>query len=700
MNYYIYTYVISILISLFGGWLVWKQKRCISSFFFLLFTIFSSLWFVIYFIFFSWIFWPEILIYSTRLWFWTWIVAVYSLLGYIISFWDNESSIWNRKVLLSLFSFLIILWVYVFTNWIIYWLEYSASEKVYREINGTFFFLHITAHLSFLVLFIYYSFQKIKTQDNLNKIRLKNILLSAFFLVSSLIILQLILPYFWIWILEKEIIFLFTLFVISVPIIVRRYYFTHIWYWIWKLLTLATSLILAIALSSMVKYFFLHVNSSGISYWIDKNDYSILDTIFTILIYFPIYNAFNKLFLWNNSLAEVSLKIESLKKLISRITDQASLDKFIWKEIYKICSSNLATIILYNQTNESYEEIKKFFSKKMSHKVFINDIVFIEQNKKFYNKEKIQNEIPKEAFLIFPLYNWKWINIGIFIVWKKRFWDFYTLAEIDILKEFSFFLEIHLKYMRTYSAMQDLSMNLDKKVDEKTIEYNDLINRQKEFIWVISHEIRSPIWAAIFQSDSIIDDLNSNTIEPDKLKEELSILNKQLVRTWWLLSKLFSVQYYDTHTVNLFREKIEFSRFLESEIELFSHMHTGINFTSKIDKNIGFIEIDKIQFQQVINNLLDNAVKFLSEENPTISLSSSKTWYLLEVIIEDNGTWFQWVQIQDIFDKYTTWSRWTIWLWMGLYLCKKIISMHNGTIEASLSERLKGAKFTITIPLR
>jgi signal transduction histidine kinase len=52
-------------------------------------------------------------------------------------------------------------------------------------------------------------------------------------------------------------------------------------------------------------------------------------------------------------------------------------------------------------------------------------------------------------------------------------------------------------------------VNLDKKVDEKTIEYNNLINKQKEFISMISHEIRSPISSAIFQSDSMIDDLKS-----------------------------------------------------------------------------------------------------------------------------------------------------------------------------------------------
>jgi signal transduction histidine kinase len=57
--------------------------------------------------------------------------------------------------------------------------------------------------------------------------------------------------------------------------------------------------------------------------------------------------------------------------------------------------------------------------------------------------------------------------------------------------------------------MQDVNINLDKKIDEKTIEYNNLLNKQTDFISMISHEIKSPLGSCIFQIDSIIDDLKS-----------------------------------------------------------------------------------------------------------------------------------------------------------------------------------------------
>ena len=47
-----------------------------------------------------------------------------------------------------------------------------------------------------------------------------------------------------------------------------------------------------------------------------------------------------------------------------------------------------------------------------------------------------------------------------------------------------------------------------------------------------------------------------------------------------------------------------------------------MRFISRIDADIGFVAIDKVQFQQVISNLLDNAVKFAREDDPTVFLSA------------------------------------------------------------------------------
>lgn len=237
--------------------------------------------------------------------------------------------------------------------------------------------------------------------------------------------------------------------------------------------------------------------------------------------------------------------------------------------------------------DEEKTELQKYFENSLTDKIFINDVVFIEEKKNKFQKKKLLLEIPDEAFLILPLFDSdSTTNIGVFIMGAKSFGDFYTTEEINILRDFASFLELHLKYIKTYGLMRDLSANLDEKVDEKTMEYNNLINKQKEFIIIISHEIKAPISNAIFQADSIMDDLKNEPFSRKTIEQDLIILNEQLIKTGELTTKLFALQYFDTRTVTLFKERVKIEQLLQTEYEVYSRMHEEIKFINLIDKNI------------------------------------------------------------------------------------------------------------------
>lgn len=61
-----------------------------------------------------------------------------------------------------------------------------------------------------------------------------------------------------------------------------------------------------------------------------------------------------------------------------------------------------------------------------------------------------------------------------------------------------------------HHEIHNFSESFERKVDDKTIELNTALSKQKEFISVISHEIKAPIANAIFQIDSIIDDTKNS----------------------------------------------------------------------------------------------------------------------------------------------------------------------------------------------
>lgn len=577
-------------------------------------------------------------------------------------------------------------------------MTFSSKDLIYREIYGIFYPIYVILYVMFLPLALYFSKKQIQKQTDLNKIRLKKILYWSLFFVLIWVIFQVILPIFWIWIFEKELIFFFVIFVMSVVYAIQRYFFLDIWYWIWKIVIWSISMVFSLIWIKSLHLFYSNIWFHSTKYWYISEWYSSIDIIMWIIIFLISYNILAKNFLWNTLKTEFKNTIHNLEQNISTIKNFLKLRKYLKNEIQKIFKTNFCEIKLFENSGER-NELQIFFEKNPKQKYFINDFVFIEEKKKNFNKKKLLNCIDENSFLIFPIFNSEKQNIWIFSLWKKSFWDFYNIDEINTIKKFIFFLEYHIKYIKTYEQIEEFSLTLDKKVDEKTIEYNNLINKQKEFISMISHEIRSPISSAVFHADSIIDDLSEKNFSKEKIKSELEILNNILIKIWELSTKLFSVQYYDTNSITLYKEQIQINNLIQNEVDIYSHLNENISFECSLDKKINFLEIDKIQFQQVIENILTNAIKFINKENWIIIVQTKKESKNFVLTIEDNWKWFEWISIEDLFDKYTKWTGGFTWLWMWLYLCKKIVEMHNWVITAEVSEKLKWAKIKITIPL-
>ena len=699
MNYYIVAYTVSIILSIVCGGLIFQKYRNLSGLFFFLFTFFASSWFFLYFLFFSGINDVPTLLFLSRLDFWVWLGATYSLLFFVYFFDTKVSSIWSPKLIWIGLVYALILWIHAFTDRIVGGLTYVAAENVYREIQWTWYPLNGILHLGGVVLLVWVASWQIKKQTYLNKIRLTRVVYSAYTFMVSCLILQLVLPTFGIWILEKEIIFLFAAFILYAFFTIRRYYFSSLWYGVGKTVVTLVSIVLSVAIVNLIKFVYINIKTGVINnYWMLQDQYSVIDTIGWVIIFYVLYTYLQKLFLWNAKVTELRESIQKLGQSIAHATSLQELNTYLGNEIKRIFKTKCSEIRIFDTISKK-TELQKYFENDLSDKIFINDIVFIEEKKTKFNKERLLREIPEEAFLILPLFdNNQENNVGVLIIGVKSFGDFYTIDEIDALRGLIPTLELHLKYIETYRQIQDLSVNLDKKVDEKTIEYNNLINQQKEFISVISHEIKSPIATAIFQADSMLDDMDQDGLSKEDVKNELQWLSSQLIKTGELISRIFSVQYFDTHNVTLFKEKVQISHLLETEYEVYSRMHEHIRFEKRIDSKMWFVEIDRIQFQQVLSNLLNNAIKFIGQEDPVIAMEAYKKQGWLILSIEDNGKWFEWIDIGRLFEKYSTGSSESAWLGMWLYLCKKIIDMHKGEITASISENLGWAKFTIKIP--
>ena len=221
---------------------------------------------------------------------------------------------------------------------------------------------------------------------------------------------------------------------------------------------------------------------------------------------------------------------------------------------------------------------------------------------------------------------------------------------------------------------------------------------QKSFIANVSHELKTPMTSIGGFIDGILD----GTISPEEEKKYLSIVSSEVKRLSRMVVSMLNISKIEAGEIQLSETKYDVSK------QIFE---TLLSFEKTIDlKNIeivGFedmngviIEADKDLIQQVIYNLLDNAVKFTPQDG-TITLSASSNSEGTRVAIRNSGAGVSEEEISRIFERFykvdKSRSFDTKGVGLGLYIVKTIINMHEGEITAS-SKQGEYTEFAFEIP--
>lgn len=592
--------------------------------------------------------------------------------------------------------FLIFFYFILFTNYIISGVQFSEITNKYYEVYWLYYEIYFLLFYIFLISFLIIWIYKIKKQVYINKIRLKYIFIGFVFFIYWSQIFQLLLPYYWINIIEKQVILFSIPFIFWIYFSISKYNFIDFKFRYKEIISFFLSLFFTVFIFLYLKYISLYLWKDFINFWWISNHFTYIDLVLWIILYILFYNFFIYIIPWNTQYNRFIFILNKWKEMIPFITNVQDLNNFLLSESKTKFNINYINLKLINNKQS---ELYNFFTKNLQADIFINDIVFIQENKNKFNYNNILKELNNKVEIVFPLIDNKWIVIWILEIWKKQFNEQYYNEEIAIIKDFVRFLIWHMKYIDIYSKINDLNINLDKKVDEKTIEYNNLISKQKEFISMSSHEIKTPVLWASLHVENLLDDIESWNTDKDFLIQEVRVLKEQIFKISDLVVNIFSVQKHEINDVWLYIEKIKLSDIIIWEYDILHRIYPDIEFDISISNNIWFVDIDKVQFTQVISNLLYNAVKFVNKNNPKININLNIIWENIEIIIADNWKWFINWDENIIFEKYSTWNWKSVWIWMWLYLCKKIVELHLWKISANKSKLLWWAEFKIVIPI-
>lgn len=189
------------------------------------------------------------------------------------------------------------------------------------------------------------------------------------------------------------------------------------------------------------------------------------------------------------------------------------------------------------------------------------------------------------------------------------------------------------------------------------------------------------------------------------LKHLSGVVIDESKRLRFLVEKVLQMSMFDRKKAVFKKKHLDLNEMVENIANSFTLRveHTG----GKIYTDIGAVEsaiyVDEVHFQNVINNLLDNAVKYRKQDSPIdIYL---KTWNddnHLYLSIRDTGMGIKKENLKKVFDKFYRVHTGNVHdvkgFGLGLAYVKKIIDLHDGEIHVD-SDFGKGTKFIIKLPL-
>jgi len=234
-----------------------------------------------------------------------------------------------------------------------------------------------------------------------------------------------------------------------------------------------------------------------------------------------------------------------------------------------------------------------------------------------------------------------------------------------------------------------------------TTEQDKEERERRLFVSNVSHELRTPLTSVKSYLEALDEGALSEPVAPDFVKVSLNETNRMMR----MVTDLLSLSRIDNETSHLEVELTNFTAFITFILNRFDKIKNQDE-TKKYEIIRDYpitpiwVEIDTDKLTQVIDNIMNNAIKY-SPDGGTITVSIKTTDEQLILSIADEGLGIPKQDLPKIFDRFyrvdKARSRAQGGTGLGLAIAKEIIKQHQGFIWAK-SEYGKGSTFTIVLP--
>ncbi len=251
--------------------------------------------------------------------------------------------------------------------------------------------------------------------------------------------------------------------------------------------------------------------------------------------------------------------------------------------------------------------------------------------------------------------------------------------------------------------------------------YSDIVEKlkrseelQKDFVQIAAHELKNPIQPILGLSSFLMEH------KPDEYEYHniVNTINRNAKKLIQLTNDILDVTKIETNNLDLNKELFNLNDLIFDIIEdyknefdkenvkltskfIYSNKPDGKERGVEIDKNKNKYDIsifaDRTRINQVISNLLNNAIKFTDKGFIDIIMEKEYINDKVFINIKDSGYGIDQIILPKLFSKFTTKSKGGTGI--GLYISKSIIEAHGGQIYAFNNKDAKGATFGFSLPL-
>ncbi len=234
-----------------------------------------------------------------------------------------------------------------------------------------------------------------------------------------------------------------------------------------------------------------------------------------------------------------------------------------------------------------------------------------------------------------------------------------------------------------FSSLAEMYNRMASKIQESIEKIRSVDNFRKELIANVSHDLRTPLSVVQGYSETLL--MKKDQITGEERDKYLHNIHENTLRMGGLINQLFELSKLEGNQIELQKEAFSLHELVRDTLERFQLLlekkNIKVNIEAESPLPLAFGDIALVE--RVIQNLLDNAVKF-SENSTIIDIHLRSLDHQLVFSISDHGEGIEPSKLETIFDRYITKDKSknkSNGTGLGLAIAKKIMELHGSRID-------------------